>query len=100
MGREVFFKSTTRGYKVKYGLPGRGPCLEIDKASKELHDFFLSLVGCQYMEDEKYYISRGAGAFFQGGSVYNPEEGWILIEFWKHSGIEKFMTYVNKNAPK
>lgn len=73
------------------------PALEIENASKELHGFIRRILSCNYMGDYHYELTRRAGAFFQGGS--NLEEGWLLIEFWKPSGAQEFIDYININAP-
>jgi hypothetical protein len=71
-------------------------CIEVEDATKEEIKFLKSLVLTQLTDYEEYKIKFNAGPFLQG---INEKTGWILIEFWKPDGIDKFMEYVNKNNP-
>lgn len=70
------------------------PAIEIHDASKKLHSFLCSVVSNNWIDDEEYKVSKGSGAFIQGGS--HLEEGWILIEFWRPEGVQAFVDFITK----
>ena len=73
------------------------PALEVfgEIATPELYDFLLGMF-TNLMTDPRYRIQKDAGAFFQGGHG-RPDDGWFLIEFWRHAGAKPFIDYVNEN---
>lgn len=46
--------------------------------------------------EKAYYLTKDAGAFFQGGSN-DPEGGFIYVEFWRPEGAEQWLHHFNEN---
>ncbi len=70
-------------------------------ATQNLRQFIRGVM-TNLSTDPCYEISQNAGAFFQGGYENanvdaDPQVGYIYIEFWKPSGAQKFVDYINDN---
>lgn len=67
-------------------------------ATQDLREFLRGML-TNWTSDERYAIHKDACAFFQGGSVDAPddEHGFIYVEFWKSTGAQAFVDYLNAN---
>ena len=64
-------------------------------ATPELHDFLCGML-TNWTTDVRYEIHKAAGAFFQCG-YGSPKGEYFYIEFWRPSGAEAFVDYINDN---
>ncbi len=85
--------------KFKVTLSGNNlPCFEIegDHATENLYHFLTHPMLSVWMDHPCYQLSKNAGAFFQGG-FGSPKGKWFMIEFWKPSGVQAWMDYLNEH---
>lgn len=98
-------KDEKTGGVSRFFLPKFGPTLSChgtpvfeisgNRATPELYDFLWGML-TNNIRDERYKISKDAGALFQGG--YGSRDGkWFMIEFWRPEGVEEFIDYLNNN---
>ena len=64
-------------------------------ATPELHEFLCGMF-TNRMPDIRYELHQTAGAFFQRGRPTQMDERFY-IEFWRPSGAEAFLDYINTN---
>ena len=88
------FKPMFRPVLTPNNMPGF--TIKGKQATVELYNFLSDLLTCRRMDDPRYQVSKGAGAFFQGG-FNDPNGEWFLIEFWNSKGADAWIDYVNQH---
>ena len=90
---EAAKQDVPRFYVVKscHGMPS----VEFHNPSEELRLFIYRVMRSCYMDDPAYKVRQACGAFLQSDC-----HDLMMVEFWQRKGIDEFIAYLNKHAPR